>query len=263
LDDRIRILLTVRNGVVNQQSKLIDRSLKKTQLRPNDLPTTVNSTMVKKCSACKLDRNEPHFSRSQWNKKACDKRCLVCVENDVPSTKGSDKYGQLTDTTSTWVQGVQRDEALKRTRTTLQPKLADWIDRISMDLKEENGVSADNVERAKRELRNLRLIQRDVCKGPPKGYNAKVCGKWYPYCHSHGTQLRSYTALMSHFGNEELHKTLHEVCSDDWPNRDNDHDQWDGDSEDDDNGNWNEDHGSDYEEDEIPMPVPKDTLRPL
>jgi hypothetical protein len=75
--------------------------------------------------------------------------------------------------------------------------------------------------------------------------------------------LRSYTALMSHFGNEELHKTLHEVCSDDWPNRDNDHDQWDGDSEDDDNGNWNEDHGSDYEEDEIPMPVPKDTLRPL
>jgi hypothetical protein len=259
LDDCIKNP-SVRNAVVNKQSNLIDTSLKKTQLRTDDLSTTVNSTMVKSCSGCKLDRNEPHFSRSQWKNKACDRRCLLCVENNVPSTKGSDKYGQLTDTTSTWVQGVQRDEALKRTRTTLQPKLADWIDRISMDLKEENGVS--NVERAKRELRNLRLIQRDVCKGPPKGYNAKVCGKWYPYCHSHGTQLRSHTALMSHFGNEKLHKTLHEVCSDDWPNRDNDHDHWDGDSQDDDNEDWNEDHGSD-DEGEIPMPVPKDTLLPL
>jgi hypothetical protein len=142
LDDYTENLKSVRNAVehptVNKRSTLIDTSLKKTRMRVDNLSATVNSTMVKTCSACKLSKNQFNFSKSQWKTKACDRRCSLCVKNNVPSTKGSDKYGQLTDTTSTWVEDVVRNEALKKTRTTLQPKLADWIDRISMDLKEEN-----------------------------------------------------------------------------------------------------------------------------
>ena len=67
---------------------------------------------------------------------------------------------------------------------------------------------------------------------------------------------------MSHFGKQDLHKTLHDVCPEDWPNRDNDYDQWDDDDQDDDNEDWDEDRTSD-DEDRISMPVPIDTLPPL
>jgi hypothetical protein len=107
------------------------------------------------------------------------------------------------------------------------------------------------------------MIQRDICEGPPKSYNAKACGNWYPHCHIHGTRLKSYTALMSHFGKEDLHKTLHDVCPEDWPNRDNDYAQWDDDDQDDDDEDWGEGRASDDDEDRISMPVPIDTLPPL
>ena len=57
---------------------------------------------------------------------------------------------------------------------------------------------------------------------------------------------------MSHFGKQHLHKTLCDLCADDWPNNAG-YDQWDGHDEQDDDGSWDD-------EDRVSLPVPADTL---
>ena len=86
----------------------------------------------------------------------------------------------------------------------------------------------------------------------------------------HGAKLKSYEALMNHFGRQDLHGTLCDLCSDDWSD-DVEYDCWGMDpsmyneqaamdpSKYNEQNEQNED-GSWDDEDTISLPVPADTL---
>jgi hypothetical protein len=84
----------------------------------------------------------------------------------------------------------------------------------------------------------------------------------------HGAKLKSYDALMNHFGRQDLHGTLCDLCSEDWLD-DVQYDCWGMDpamhneqavmdpsreqTEENEDGSWDD-------EDTISLPVPADTL---
>ena len=187
--------------------------------------------------------------------KACDRRCKQCVGGGISSDHGSDKYGRLTASANTTVQDIVRNDALARTRTELESKVTSWIDRVSLDRSTEHVETASDIKRVQKELRNLKILQKELREGPPSYYNG-TGGTWYPRCHMHGAKLKSYEALMNHFGRQDLHGTLCDLCSDDWSD-DVGYDCWgmvhDEQNEQDDNGSWDD-------EDTISLPVPADTL---
>ena len=145
----------------------------------------------KTCSACKEDKHQMQFSKGQWKCKQSSRRCKQCVELKVPSDHGSDEHGPLTSGGMAPIEEAVRNDALQKTRARLEAKVTSWIDRgtqMAANPAMPQGAS-------KRELENLKKLQRQLHNGPPADWNPASCGVWYPGCPDHGAKFCSRATI--------------------------------------------------------------------
>ena len=126
-----------------------------------------------------MERNQLQFSKAQWKGKQSSRRCAECVKGGAPSENSGGK---------TPIQEAARNDALEKTRAQLQKSVTSWIQRSETVLEWNPAVPQGA---AKREINNLKHLQRQLRRGPPADWNEASCGVWCPRCELHEARFRS------------------------------------------------------------------------